>query len=388
MAGLKDTTAALARMRRQAEALAAGADAAPGRMVETADFGADPGALRMLSYVPEGLAPGAPLVVVLHGCTQRAEAHAEAGGWLTLAERCGFAVLAPEQSPANNPNRCFNWYEPGDARRGGGEAASIRAMVAHMVREHGLDARRVFVTGLSAGGAMASVMLATYPDAFAGGAVVAGLPYGVAGNLPEALGAMYADTARDGDDLAALVRQAAPRTASPPRVAIWHGGADATVRPHNAVEIARQWAAVHGLDEAPDETQRLAGRTRLLWRSPVTGEVVIESNLLEGLGHGTPLATAGPDGVGSVAPYMLEAGVSSSLEIARFWGLAEPLAAAEAAPRASEGRRAAAAPERASKTQPRATSLGEQIVASVGGHVPPDVEKVIAQAMKTAGLMK
>ena len=110
MAGLKDTTAALAKMRRQVEALAGGADGSSGRMVETSDFGADPGALRMLSYVPERLAPGAPLVVVLHGCTQRAEPHAEAGGWLTLAERCGFAVLAPEQSPANNGNRCFNWY--------------------------------------------------------------------------------------------------------------------------------------------------------------------------------------------------------------------------------------------------------------------------------------
>ena len=383
MAGLKDTTAALARMRRQAEALVSGADAAPGRMVETADFGADPGALRMLSYVPEGLAPGAPLVVVLHGCTQRAEPHAEAAGWLTLAERCGFAVLAPEQSPANNPNRCFNWYEPGDARRGGGEAASIRAMVAHMVREHGLDARRVFVTGLSAGGAMASVMLATYPDAFAGGAVVAGLPYGVAGNLQEALGAMFSDSDRTAADLGALVRRAAPAGGSPPRVAIWHGGADATVRPHNAVEIARQWATVHGLPTEPDETQRLPGRTRLLWRSPATGEVLIESNLVQGLGHGTPLSTAGPQGVGSVAPYMLEAGVSSSLEIARFWGLAEAAAAAEPFTETTDAR-----PEPATRAGPRPASLGEQIVASVGGHVPPDVEKVIAQAMKTAGLMK
>jgi poly(3-hydroxybutyrate) depolymerase len=260
-------------------------------------------------------------------------------------------------------------------------------MVAHMVRAHRLDSRRVFVTGLSAGGAMASVMLATYPDVFAGGAIVAGLPYGVAGNLPEALGAMYADTDRDAGDLATLVRQAAPRSSPPPRVAIWHGGADATVRPHNAVEIARQWAAVHGLDLEPDETQHLSGRTRLLWRSPVSGEVVIESNLVQGLGHGTPLSTTGPDGVGSAAPYMLEAGVSSSLEIARFWGLTGVGAGAEALEGTVEP--PLAARERAKpETAPRPASLGEQIVASVGGHVPPDVEKVIAKAMRTAGLMK
>jgi poly(3-hydroxybutyrate) depolymerase len=254
-------------------------------------------------------------------------------------------------------------------------------MVSHMLAEHGLDARRVFVTGLSAGGAMTAVMLATYPDVFAAGGVVAGLPYGVADNVQEALSAMYADSGRSGADLAELVRCAAPAGGSAPRLSIWHGDADSTVRPHNAVHLANQWAAVHGLTAQPSETQRLPGRTRTVWRSP-TGEALVESNLVQGLAHGTPLDTAGPDGVGSAAPYMLEAGVSSSLEIARFWGLA-PAADPAAEPVAGSKPRA-----QTNAHAESASGIGDQVMASVSGHVPAGVKSVIEQALKTAGLMK
>ena len=372
MPGLAETIASLTSLRR-------GADTDPGltAMVETTDFGSNPGALRMLSYAPAGLPANAPLVVVLHGCTQRAVSHASAGGWLTLADRLGFVVLAPEQSPANNPNRCFNWYEPENAARDRGEAASIRAMVAHAVREHGLDPSRVFVTGLSAGGAMTSVMLAAYPDVFAAGAIVAGLPFGVADNVQEALGAMYGGGRQSAAELGALVREAGP-AGRVPRVSIWHGSADHTVRPHNAVVIARQWTAAHGLAEEPDETQALPGRTRAVWRSP-EGETLVESVLVHGLGHGTPLDTA--DGVGSAGPYMLEAGVSSSLEIARFWGLAEPVTEAAAAV-AAEGQRDAGSPAESGQT------LGGSIMATVSPHVPADIQGVIQKALAAAGLMR
>jgi len=95
----------------------------------------------------------------------------------------GFALLLPEQQRTNNPNSCFNWFQSGDIERGHGEAASIRQMVATMVSDHGIDPARVFVTGLSAGGAMTPVMLATYPEVFAGGAIIGGLPYGAATNI-------------------------------------------------------------------------------------------------------------------------------------------------------------------------------------------------------------
>jgi poly(hydroxyalkanoate) depolymerase family esterase len=385
MPGLEETTALLSRLRRQGEAFARGAHTGEGLMTETARFGANPGALRMLSYVPEGLEPGAPLVVVLHGCTQRAEPHAEAAGWLTLADRYGFAVIAPEQTTANNHNRCFNWWEPADAARGRGEAASIRAMVAHAMREHGSDPERVFVTGLSAGGAMTGVMLAAYPDVFAGGGVVAGLPFGVADNLQEALGAMMGASGPGSAGLAERVKRAAPRGGRVPRLSIWHGEADGTVKPSNAAEIAKQWASAHGLPARPTETQRLPGRTRALWRG-ADGRVLIESNLLKGFGHATPLATGGADGVGTAAPYMLEAGVSSSLEIARFWGIAGERVASAAEPERQAGPEPEAANDEAGAGG--MLEIGEQVMATVSGHVPPGVGEVIARALKTAGLMR
>jgi feruloyl esterase len=143
----------------------------PNYLSEMVNFGSNPGALRMFTYLPPDVSADCALMVVLHGCTQSAASYDRGAGWSTLAERFGFALLLPEQQLSNNPNGCFNWFQTGDIQRGHGEALSIRHMVAKMVSDYGIDPARVFVTGLSAGGAMTSVMLATYPDVFAGGAM-------------------------------------------------------------------------------------------------------------------------------------------------------------------------------------------------------------------------
>ena len=371
MSGLGETVAALRRLRTSG--LVAPSS---GGVVETAAFGANPGALRMLSYVPNELQPGAPLVVVLHGCTQTAEAHVRAAGWLMLADRCGFAVLAPEQRPANNLNRCFNWFRPEHATRDRGEAASIVAMVRFLVGAHRLDTRRVFVTGLSAGGAMTSVLLATYPEVFAGGGIVAGLPFGVADNVQSAWGAMRGGAGRSAD-LVRSVHDASSSKATLPRVTIWHGDADATVNATNATDIAQQWVGAHGLAIDQGETEIVGGRTRVIWRSSRTGAAMVESNIIHGLGHGVPLSTLGEDGVGAVAPYMLEAGVSSATEIARFWGLV-----GKTMPRSNPP-----TPDRTSSEPSDQSRLGDRVMASLSGHVSADVESVIANALKSAGLM-
>ena len=188
MLGLGQTTAKLAAYRRKWEKLLAsakGADAAGGapraaaaHLSEVEGFGSNPGNLRMFSYVPDRLSDAPALVVVLHGCTQTAGGYDHGTGWSTMAERFGFALLLPEQRRANNPNTCFTWFSAEDTSRGRGEALSIRQMIERMVIDHGIDRSRIYITGLSAGGAMTSVMLATYPEVFAGGAIVAGLPYG------------------------------------------------------------------------------------------------------------------------------------------------------------------------------------------------------------------
>ena len=184
--------------------------AGDGRLTEIEGFGANPGDLRMLRYVPPNLPPGAPVVVLLHGCTQRGGGFDLGTGWSLLAERHHFSLIVPEQRPANNRNLCFNWFELEDTTRGKGEVASIRAMVAASAAELQSDPARVFVTGLSAGGAMTAALLATYPDVFVAGAIVAGLPYHVAVNSSEALGAMYHCPSLPAADWGDRVRQASP----------------------------------------------------------------------------------------------------------------------------------------------------------------------------------
>src|SRR5229473_7913050 len=108
----------------------------------------------MLTYLPNNLSPRPALLVVLHGSMQSAANYDRGAGWSTLADRYGFALLMPEQSGRNNLNRSFNWFQRNDTQRGEGEAHSIVQMVEQIVRDHDIDRRRIFVTGLSAGGAM------------------------------------------------------------------------------------------------------------------------------------------------------------------------------------------------------------------------------------------
>src|SRR3954462_9441949 len=199
----------------------------PTRLREVRDFGSNLGNLRMFTYAPDPLPSSAALVVVLHGCTQTAVGYDYGAGWSTLADRYAFDLLFPEQQPSNNLGRCFKWFQPEDSARDHGEALSIRQMIEYIIRTRGIDRRRVFVTGLSAGGAMTSVMLATYPELFAGGAIIAGLPYGSAHNVPEAFDRMRGHGAPDDDELAALVREASRgHRGDWPTISVWHGTAD------------------------------------------------------------------------------------------------------------------------------------------------------------------
>src|SRR5258708_36078745 len=185
----------------------------------------------MFSFAPGNLQQEPALVVVLHGCGQTASGYDLGAGWSTLADGYGFAWLMPQQQPCNTANGCFNWFNPEDTARDSGEACSIRQMIARMVGDFGIDARRIFVTGLSAGGAMTSVMLATYPEVFAGGAIIAGLPFGVATNMREALSGMFQSPPRPAAELGDLVRNASHHKGPWPKLSGWHGSADRTVHP-------------------------------------------------------------------------------------------------------------------------------------------------------------
>ncbi len=212
------------------------APSAAGRVIEVSDFGANPGGLRMFVYAPPKRLPtGAPLIVVLHGCGQNAAAFARDSGWIALAQRIGAALLLPEQASKNNRGLCFNWFQPGDVRRGSGEAASIRQMVRAAIRRYKSDQRRVFIVGLSAGAAMAAAMLAVYPATFAAGAVGRACRSAQPMVAPRRCCACAARTgSRAGRILAETVRRAAPPTRNPrawPRLSIWQGERDRACRP-------------------------------------------------------------------------------------------------------------------------------------------------------------
>jgi poly(hydroxyalkanoate) depolymerase family esterase len=292
-------------------------------LVEMHGFGSNPGNLRMFAFVPTRLQQPRALVVVLHGCGQTAGGYDLGAGWSTLAQHYGFALLLPEQQPANNPNGCFNWFNKEDTARGRGEACSIRQMVARMVRDYGIDPHRVFVTGLSAGGAMTSVMLAAYPDVFAAGAIVAGLPFGVASGVREALTAMRGWAALPAEELGDLVRYASKHRGPFPKVSVWHGSADRTVSPANAGEIVKQWLDVHRLPETPMSESVVDGHPRRVWWN-VEGETIVESYTITDMAHGTPLGRAEDDRrYGKEGAFLLDAGISSSYHIAKFFGLTD-----------------------------------------------------------------
>jgi poly(hydroxyalkanoate) depolymerase family esterase len=297
----------------------------PTRLRELTGFGANPGNLRMFAYAPEDMPPKAPLVIALHGCTQTSDEYDHGTGWSSLADSLGFAVVYPQQQPANNPKNCFSWFLPGDIVRGHGEALSIREMVEHAIATFAADRRKVFVTGLSAGGAMASVMLATYPEVFAGGAIIAGLPYGCASNVQQAFEAMFTEQGHAAQALGDRVRAASRHRGPWPKISVWHGTSDPIVKPFNGEDIIRQWTNVHGLSDSPSYQELIGSHTRRIWND-ANGKALIEAFSISGMAHGVPLATTtGGESCGAAGAFFLDVGISSTHHIARFWRLHESL---------------------------------------------------------------
>ncbi|HET9816399.1 MAG TPA: PHB depolymerase family esterase [Xanthobacteraceae bacterium] len=346
----------------------------------------------MFSYAPEDLPPNAPLVIALHGCTQTSDEYDRGAGWSSLADRLGFAVVYPQQQPANNPKNCFSWFLPGDIARGHGEALSIREMVEHAIATFAADRRKVFITGLSAGGAMASAMLATYPEVFAGGAIIAGLPYGCASNVQQAFEAMFTEHGHAAQALGDRVRAASRHRGPWPKISVWHGTSDPIVKPINSEDIIRQWTNVHGLSDAPSYQESIGRHMRRVWND-ANGMALIEAFSISGMSHGVPLATT-TDGesCGAAGAFFLDVGMSSTHHIARFWHLHESLVEIPHA----------AAPVSITTQIPAdrafviagAAAEGSHSTAEIlppGGedgqtHLPLDPKVVIAAAFKAAGL--
>jgi poly(hydroxyalkanoate) depolymerase family esterase len=342
----------------------------------------------MFVYRPATLADNPALVVVLHGCTQTAAGYDLGAGWSKLADRYGFALLLPEQQQSNNPNGCFNWFQPEHSRRNQGEPLSIRQMIEKSVVDHGIDRRQVFVTGLSAGGAMTSIMLACYPEVFAGGAIVAGLPYGAAANVQQAYESMFQSPSRPAREWGDLIRRASSHRGPWPRISVWHGNADKTVIPSNAQEIIKQWTEVHGLPMSPSVKTRVDGFPREVWMNEA-GDELIEAYTITDMAHGTPLAIGGAEGAcGAPGPFLLPVGISSSYHIAKFFGIAvarAPLERDMVTLSPAPGRYAA----EESVLEGEVLDKDEEVIFQQEP-MPPlsEIEAVINRALRAAGLIK
>lgn len=281
-------------------------------------FGSNPGALSMYEYVPAGLTPGKPIVVVLHGCTQTA-ANMEAAGWNAIADQYKFTVVYPEQTTSNNPVRCFNWAgeygDPANLVRGQGENESIMQMIDKAITAHGSDPNKVYVVGFSAGAAFASVLAATWPERFAGVAIMSGIPYRCATSVNGAYSCQSPGVSKTAAEWGDLVRgsHAGPY----PKMQIWHGASDSTVVPMNEDELVKQWTNAMGISATPTATETINGATRNAYGPN------LETYRVPGLGHavagGTDSIGACPTTFGS---FFANKGICATVRAAMFFGLA------------------------------------------------------------------
>ncbi len=287
-----------------------------------ASFGSNPGELKLYAYVPKPLPANAPLVLVLHGCTQGAMDAAK-WGWNELADQYGFVVGYPEQQTANNSMRCFNWGgEYGNLdnlTRGKGENESIKEMVDALVGTNGLDPKRVFIAGFSDGGGTALVAAATWPEVFSGVASLSGIPYKCNANYSEVFTCMNPGVDRPAQDWGDRVRNAYPGyTGAYPRVSIWQGSADTTIGLKNRTQIIRQWTNVHGLPETATDTSTVDGAKRETFKS-ATGEILLEAYEVPGMNHGVAVAPSAQCGTASANAF--DKGICQALRVIEFFGL-------------------------------------------------------------------
>ena len=275
-------------------------------------------------YVPSGYRGQAlPLVVMLHGCTQDPDDFAAGTRMNCLAEEQPFVVLYPAQAQEANPSKCWNWFKEGDQRRDKGEPSIVAGITHQIMGSHNIDPRRVYVAGLSAGGAMAVTMGRTYPDLYAAVGVHSGLAYAVAHDLPSALAMMRQDCVAIGRVGNGGVGRLTIGERVIPTI-VFHGDRDRTVHPLNGEQVIAQSLTVPRVGNADAGTtwhvtvergQAANGHayTRTIYHG-AGGQPSLEHWLVHGAGH----AWSGGSSDGS---FTDPKGPDATKEMIRFfWG--------------------------------------------------------------------
>ena len=245
-------------------------------------FACAAGSRKYKLYVPHRHYAGKrALLVMLHGGTQDADDFAAGTRMNGLAEEHGVIVAYPSQCQSANASLCWNWFKPEDQKRGAGEPSIIAGITSEVVAEYDVDPRRVFVAGLSAGGAMAAVMGATYPEVYAAVGVHSGLPYKSATDVASAFAAMRGDPGIRGQ------RKPRRAAANDPRIRtiVFHGDADRIVHPSNAAKIIEAQSKLgDSVERAKARSSASRTYTRAVTRDK-TGSAVVEQWLIHGSGH-------------------------------------------------------------------------------------------------------
>lgn len=262
-------------------------------------------------YTPDP-ATGAPkgLVVMLHGCTQTPQDFAAGTAMNVHAARHSLAVLYPGQARGANAQSCWNWFSKADQRRNRGEPAILSGMAAQIIAQHAIPPTRVFVAGLSAGGAMAVILAETYPEMFAAVGVHSGLPYGAACDVPSAFAAMAGQPAKGG--LAGSGKSAVPTI-------VFHGSADSTVHPSNGQRIVQGALAGCRAQVQTVHQDRAAGRDFTCTITSGEGHRLVEHWDVSGMGHawsggqaaGSHTDAKGPDASAEMVRFFLQTAVTA-----------------------------------------------------------------------------
>ena len=263
-------------------------------LTEVTSFGTNPTNLRMHLYVPDRLPNNAPIVVASHYCTGSGPALYSGTQFASLADRYGFIVIYPS---ATRSGQCFDVSSSQAlTRNGGSDPVAIMSMVSYVQRTYNVDSTRIFATGVSSGAMMTNVLLGIYPDVFNAGAAFAGVPFGCFATSDGSTwnNACAAGTVtKTAQEWGNLVRNAYPGYGgSRPRMQLWHGTVDDTLRYPNFNEAIKQWTNVHGLSQTPNYTgtpQSGATRTRYGSSGP---NAQVEAISLQGVGHNLPVNAA------------------------------------------------------------------------------------------------
>lgn len=290
------------------------------------NFGSNPGNLAMFQYVPEHLGDKAPLVIYLHGCFQSADSTAIQTGWNKLADENKFVVIYPQQNFTNNFKKCFNWYKEKHIKRDLGEPASIKQMIDFAVDKYNMDSQKIFITGLSAGGAMTSVMLANYPETFNAGAVNAGIPFGATSNFKEALNIMKGNVIKTGDEWSKYIFDINKNyKGNYPKIVVFQGEDDPYVNKINADEIVKQYVALHQINDNPIVEEKFGGNSDItLYRfhKKSAGLPTVLYYKIHNMGHAIAINPGDrKDQGGKTANFAIDKDFHSPYWAAEFFGI-------------------------------------------------------------------